>query len=96
MYTLHMGRLMEDEEFITNIKRKIEHLVGREIELEVDQEAENPVVLDIDAPIPKVMFGGQILKYPGLARMAIEYVAACIKEERALQPMEFQLLLRRN
>ena len=76
---------MEDEEFISNIRKKIEYLAGREIELEVDQEAENPVVLDINAPVPKVVFGGQIMKYPGLARMAVEYVTACIKEERPLQ-----------
>jgi hypothetical protein len=50
----------------------------------------------MNLPVPKVVFGGQILKYPGLARMAVEYTAACIKEERALEPLEFQLLLRRN
>ena len=87
---------MDDEQFIANMKEKIERLVGREIELEVDPESENPVVLDMNLPVPKVVFGAQILEYPGLARMAVEYTAACIKEERALEPLEFQLLLRRN
>lgn len=87
---------MEDEQFVANMKEKIERLVGREIDLEVDPESENPVMLDMNLPIPKVVFGAQILEYPGLARMAVEYTAACIKEERALEPLEFQLLLRRN
>jgi hypothetical protein len=87
---------MEDEQFFDGIKEKIERLVQREVELELDPEAENPVVLDIHSAVPKVTLGGQVLEYPGLARMVVEYVAACIKEERALEPLEFQLLLRRN
>jgi hypothetical protein len=87
---------MEDEEFLARTKEKIERLAGREIELTLDQESENPVALDITAPVPRVVLAASVLEYPGLVRMAVEYVVACIRKERTLEPLEFQLLLRRN
>jgi hypothetical protein len=87
---------MEDAQFIEQIKAKIERLVGRPIELGVDKDAENPVALDMSSPTPKVMLGPQVVQFPGLTRMAIEYVVACIRKEQPLDPLEFQMLLRRN
>jgi hypothetical protein len=87
---------MEDENFVANMKAKIERLIGREIDLSIDAQSENPVMLDMNSQVPRVVFGDQVLKFPGMARMAIEYVVACIKEERPLHPLEFQMLLRRN
>jgi len=87
---------MEDDKFVDNIKTKIERMAGREIDLSIDEQSENPVMLDMNTPVPRVVLGEQVLKFPGMARMAIEYVVACIKEERPLNPLEFQMLLRRN
>ena len=87
---------MDDEEFVRHIKEKIERLTDREVEVVVDSEASDSVALEMTASTLRVVLGARVLQHAGLVRMAIEYVVACIRKGRELQPLEFQLLLRRN
>ena len=87
---------VDDEEFLRRIREKIERLAAREVEFLVDSEATDSVALEMTAAMPRVVFGSKVLEHPGLVRMAIEYVVACMKQGRELQPLEFQLLLRLN
>ena len=87
---------MDDEEFARRIKEKIEHLTAREVDLVVDSEGVDSVAVEMTTATLRVVIGAQLLKHAGLVRMAIEYVVACIKKGRELQPLEFQMLLRRN
>jgi hypothetical protein len=88
--------VMDDEEFVRRIKEKIQRLTAREVDLVVDPEAADSVVLEMNEDTLRVVMGADLLKHAGLVRMAIEYVVACVKEGRELQPLEFQLRLRRN
>ena len=87
---------MEDNEFVERIQEKIERMTGRQVELRIDQEDAGQMGVELRDDIPLVILGNNVLQYSGFARMGIEYAVACIREERAIDPMEFHLLLARN
>ena len=87
---------MDDQEFLDQVKQKIERLTGREIVLHIDHDDTSKLEVDNGASIPEVVVGSKLLQYSGFARMAVEYAVASIKEGREIQPLEFQLLLSRN
>lgn len=87
---------MDDQEFLERIQEKIERMSGRPVELVLDQDDPLRVAVDLGSPLPRVFLGRNILVYPGLARMGIEYAVASIRAGRHISPLEFTLLLRRN
>lgn len=87
---------MEDNEFVERIQEKIERMTGRQVELRIDEEDAGQMGVELHDDIPLVILGNNVLQYSGFARMGIEYAVACIREERAIDPMEFHVLLARN
>ena len=87
---------MEDDEFLGKIIEKIERLTGRQVELHIDDDDASQLGVEMDGELPLVIMGNHALEYSGFARMGIEYAVACIREERAIEPMEFHMLLARN
>ena len=87
---------MEDEEFLGKIIEKIERLTGRQVELHIDDEDASQLGVEMDRELPLVILGNHALEYSGFARMGIEYAVACIRKERAIEPIEFHMLLARN
>ena len=87
---------MQDQEFVNRIREKIERMTERQVELRIDQEDASQIGVELDGDMPVVTLGNNVLEYSGFARMGIEYAVACIREERAIDPMEFHLLLARN
>ena len=87
---------MDDQEFLDSVRSKIERLAGTEIQLHLDTMDANQMNVELDLPIPSVTLGSNVLQYPGLARMAVEYAVASIRERRKLGLLEFNILLARN
>ncbi len=87
---------MEDHEFVERIREKIERLTGRQVELRIDEEDASKIGVELHGDLPLVILGNNVLEYSGFARMGIEYAVACIREERAIDRMEFHVLLARN
>ena len=78
------------------IQEKIERMTGRQVELRIDAEDASQMGVELRDDIPLVILGNNVRQYPGFARMGIEYAVACIREERAIDSMEFHVLLARN
>ncbi len=87
---------MEDQEFVDQIREKIERLSGRQVELRIDEEDSTQIGVELNGELPLVTLGKNVMEYSGFARMGIEYAVACIREERAIEPVEFHVLLARN
>ncbi|HAA95067.1 MAG: hypothetical protein FI717_05875 [SAR202 cluster bacterium] len=87
---------MEDQVFVNQIKEKIERMSGRPVELHIDEGEADQIEVELQGDVPVVILGNNVLEYSGLARMGIEYAVACIREERAIEQVEFQVLLARN
>ena len=87
---------MEDNEFVERIQEKIERMTGRQVELRIDEEDSSQMGVELRDDLPLVILGNNVLQYSGFARMGVEYAVACIREERAIDPMEFHVLLARN
>lgn len=87
---------MEDHEFIDQIREKIERMSGRQVELRIDEEDSAQIGVELNGELPLVILGNNVMEYSGFARMGIEYAVACIREERAIEPVEFHVLLARN
>ncbi len=87
---------MDDQEFQYRIREKIERLTGKDIQLDISQTEESQLAVELSGPVPWVTLGSGVLKYPGFARMAVEYAVVCIRQERNIGWLEFQVLLRRN
>ena len=87
---------MEDQEFVERIREKIERMTGRQVELRIDDEDPSQIGVELHGDMPVVILGNNVLEYSGFARMGIEYAVACIREERAIDPVEFHVLLARN
>lgn len=87
---------MEDEDFITELKAKIEASSGVAIEFEVDREDGQRFAIDLSDSPPKVVFGVDAIENAGLARMFSQYAILCLKEGREVGKEEFLLYLRRN
>ena len=52
--------------------------------------------MELSGPRPQVTVGTNIFKYPGFGRIVVEYSVACIRQERQVPALEFQVLLSRN
>jgi len=87
---------MNDQEFIRRIQEKIQRLTGRSVELSIDRQETNQLQVEFQREVPLVVLGSNIVQYPGFARMCVEYSVACIRQQRHINQLEFQLLLARN
>ena len=87
---------MEDVEFVERIREKIERMSGRQVELRIDAEDSSQLGVELNGDMPLVILGDNVMEYSGFARMGIEYAVACIREERAIDRVEFHVLLARN
>ncbi len=87
---------MEDDEFLDRIQMKIQRLTQKRIELRVDHEDANQLLVELEREVPLVILGSNVLEFSGFARMCIEYVVESIRKHRALDLLEFHLLLARN
>ena len=87
---------MEDKEFLKRMKAKIEAMSGKSVEMMLDRKKSDRLEVDPDRYEPKVVVGSAVLKYPGFARMCIEYAVASIREGRRISALEFHMVLGRN
>jgi hypothetical protein len=87
---------MDDAEFLRRLQERIEGAVGEAIELVVDHEEPGRVEVEIEGPRPRVVIGSDALKYPGLARMFMQYAILALRLRRPPDEQEFLLFLRRN
>ena len=87
---------MDDEQFVDNIRRKIERLTERSIELQVDRQVGDQLQVDLEREVPLVVMGSNIFQYSGFARMCVEYAVASIRQQRPIDMLEFHILLGRN
>ena len=87
---------MDDQQFVDRIQEKIERLTGRSVELRIDAEDSGQLDVELQREIPVVIMGNSVLEYAGFARMCIEYAVASIRQDRAIDPVEFHVLLARN
>lgn len=87
---------MDDEKFVHRIGDKIERLTGRRVDLQIDHEDASKLDVDLNREVPLVILGANIFHYSGFARLCIEYAAASIQRERAIDLLEFHILLARN
>lgn len=87
---------MENDEFVQKMQEKIERLTARSIDLEIDHLEANQLQIELEPEVPRVVFGSNVYKYSGFARMCVEYSVASIREQRNIEPLEFHLLLARN
>jgi hypothetical protein len=87
---------MENEEFISRIREKIERLTQRRIELMIDEVEANQLQVDFEREVPLVLLGSNVYQYAGFARMCVEYTVESIRKQRPIDVLEFHLLLARN
>ena len=87
---------MDDQEFLDRIRGKIEKITDTQVQIHMDADQKNQIKVEFEGSIPQVTLGSNVLKYPGFARMAIEYTVASIREKRELGLLEFHVLLARN
>ena len=87
---------MNDQEFIDRIQEKIERLTGRDVELRIDEDDPGQLGVDFGRNVPIVVMGHNVFQYSGFARLCTEYAVACIREQREIPEIEFQMLLARN
>ena len=88
--------VMDDAEFIDQLKAKLESTTGTPIELEIDRGDPKRLSVDFSGLFPKVSLGSDVLEYPGLARMFSQFAILSIRERREVSEMEFTAFLRRN
>ena len=87
---------MDDTQFLNNLQTKIETLTGKPISLVIDESETDRLEVDLGNEIPEVVIGSAVLKYPGFARMCIEYAVASIRRGRRINTLEFHVVLERN
>ena len=87
---------MDDNKFLDRLQAKIERLTGKAISLVIDESEVNKLEVDLEGLIPRVVLGSAVLKYPGFARMSIEYAVASIRQGRRMNTLEFHMVLGRN
>ena len=46
--------------------------------------------------MPRIVMGTDALKYPGLARMFMQYAILCLRQGQKIPTFEFLMFLRRN
>jgi hypothetical protein len=87
---------MNDNQFLNKMQTKIETLTGKPISLVIDESETDRLEVEPGNEIPKVIIGSAALKYPGFARMCIEYAVASIRQGRRISTLEFHVVLGRN
>ncbi len=87
---------MDDTEFLRRLKERIESSTAVTVEVDLDDEDPCNVAVDFSSAIPRVIVGADALKYPGLARMLMQYAILCLKTGRVAPQEEFLAFLRRN
>lgn len=87
---------MDNEEFISRIREKIERLTQRPVELMIDEQEANQLQVEFEREVPLVILGTNVYKYAGFARMCVEYAVESIRKQRSIDVLEFHLLLARN
>ena len=87
---------MEEKSFISGIQKKMQSLTGKTINLELVSEDQWLLELEFEDDNIIVRVGNRILKYPGFARMVVEYTVAVIRKGSLLSQLEFNLILQRN
>lgn len=87
---------MDDTEFLQRLKERIESSTAVTVEVDLDTEDPCNVSVDFTAAVPRVIVGADALKYPGLARMLMQYAILCLKTGRVAPQEEFLAFLRRN
>ena len=87
---------MDDTQFLNKLQTKIETLTGKPISLVIDESETDRLEVDPGNEIPEVVIGSAVLKYPGFARMCIEYAVASIRRGRRISTLEFHVVLGRN
>ena len=78
------------------MKAKIETMAGKPVSMMIDRKKTDRLEVDPDEYEPKVIVGAAVLKYPGFARMCIEYAVASIRRGRPISTLEFHMVLGRN
>ena len=87
---------MDDNEFVRQLKEKIELAAGITIAFEIDHADKERLAIDFSEVIPKVVFGAEAITNAGLARMYSQSAILCLKEGREVNNQDFLLYLRRN
>ena len=87
---------MDDATFLRRFKERLEQAYGGPVHLEVSTEAPDRVSVDFSGEVPRVVIGAQALRYPGLARMFLQYALLALRKGREVEEQEFLLFLRRN
>lgn len=87
---------MDDAEFLRRMRQRLQESAGIPVNLELSEEERSRVAVDFYQPIPRVVMGADALKYPGMARMFMQYAMLCLRERREVPQREFLLFLRRN
>jgi hypothetical protein len=87
---------MDDSEFIRRIQQRIQEGAATAVDVELDHRNPRAFEVELSRPIPQIIMGADVLKYPGLARMFIQYAVLCLRERRKVEDLEFRAFLRRN
>ena len=87
---------MEQEPFLRAIQKKIRNLTGKNISLHLVSDEQWLLELQFQDDNIVICVGNGILKYPGFARMVVEYSVAVIRKGSLLSQLEFNLVLQRN
>ena len=87
---------MEDEEFISKIKGRIESSSKISISLEIDYKDPSIFRIEFSGNEPYLVLGSSVLEHAGLARLYMEYAVLCLREGRMVDQEEFLVFLRRN
>lgn len=87
---------MDDTEFLQRLKERIESSTDVTVEVDLDTDDPCNVSVDFTSAVPRVIVGADALKYPGLARMLMQYAILCLKTGRVAPQEEFLAFLRRN
>ncbi|MDA0734377.1 MAG: hypothetical protein O2909_04815 [Chloroflexi bacterium] len=87
---------MKNEQLVWQIRKKIERLTQRSVDLVIDESESANFRVDLAGEIPQVILGSDIFEYAGFARMCVEYVVESIRQQRLIAELEFHVLLARN
>ena len=91
-----MERLVEDQQFVVELKNKIEKLTGNLIDLRVNEDNPSDISVNLEGTVPVVSMGSHKYEYSGFARMCVEYSVASIRRNRPINILEFHIMLGRN
>ena len=87
---------MEDSEFLRRMQQRIEASAGLAVDLELSDGRAGSIEVELSQAVPRIVMGADALKYPGLARMFMQYAILCLRQGRKVATFEFLMFLRRN